>query len=71
MTYEQVKAAHIEELIALGIRPEDIDMVLAAEERTGHSVADSLRLQQQQPELAQSIRDDAVESGFTYEDDDL
>ena len=42
MTYEELNAAHVAELLALGVQPEELEAVLAAEERTGLSFAESL-----------------------------
>lgn len=70
MTYEELNAAHVAELLALGVQPEEMEAVLAAEERTGLSFAESLRLQQEQPTLSMDIMADTLESGFCYEEDD-
>ncbi|WP_288947425.1 hypothetical protein [uncultured Megasphaera sp.] len=70
MTYEELNAAHVAELLALGVQPEELEAVLAAEERTGLSFAESLRLQQEQPTLSMDIMADTLESGFCYEEDD-
>ena len=70
MTYEELDAAHVAELLALGVPPEELEAVLAAEERTGLSFAESLRLQQEQPTLSMDIMADTLESGFCYEEDD-
>ena len=70
MTYEELNAAHVAELLALGVQPEELEAVLAAEERTGLSFTDSLRLQQEQPTLSLDIMADTLESGFCYEEDD-
>ena len=70
MTYEELNAAHVAELLALGVLPEELEAVLAAEERTGLSFAESLRLQQEQPTLSMDIMADTLESGFCYEEDD-
>lgn len=70
MTYEELNAAHVAELLALGVQPEELEAVLAAEERTGLSFAESLRLQQEQPTLSMDIMADTLESGYAYEEDD-
>lgn len=70
MTYEELNAAHVAELLALGVQPEELEAVLAAEERTGLSFAESLRLQQEQPPLSMDIMADTLESGYAYEEDD-
>ncbi|WP_276835090.1 hypothetical protein [Megasphaera stantonii] len=70
MTYEELNAAHVAELLALGVQPEELEAVLAAEERTGLSFTESLRLQQEQPTLSMDIMADTLESGFCYEEDD-
>lgn len=70
MTYEELNAAHVAELLALGVQPEELEAVLVAEERTGLSFAESLRLQREQPALSMDIMADAIESGFVYEEDD-
>lgn len=71
MTYEELNAAHVAELLALGVQPEELEAVLVAEERTGLSFAESLRLQREQPALSMDIMADAIESGFVYEEDDV
>lgn len=71
MTYEELNAAHVAELLALGVQPEELEAVLAAEDRTGLSFAESLRLQREQPALSMDIMADAIESGFVYEEDDV
>ena len=71
MTYEKLNAAHVAELLALGVQPEELEAVLVAEERTGLSFAESLRLQREQPTLSMDIMADAIESGFVYEEDDV
>ena len=71
MTYEKLNAAHVAELLALGVQPEELEAVLVAEERTGLSFAESLRLQREQPALSMDIMADAIESGFVYEEDDV
>lgn len=70
MTYEELNAAHVAELLALGVPPEELEAVLAAEDRTGVSFAESLRLQREQPALSMDIMADAIECGFVYEEDD-
>ena len=70
MTYEELNAAHVAELLAFGVPPEELEAVLAAEERTGLSFAESLRLLQEQPTLSMDIMADTLESGFCYEEDD-
>lgn len=70
MTYEELNAAHVAELLALGVPPEELEAVLAAEERTGLSFAESLRLQREQPALSADITADVLESGFFYGEDD-
>lgn len=70
MTYEELNAAHVAELLALGVPPEELEAVLAAEDRTGLSFAESLRLQREQPALSMDIMADAIECGFVYEEDD-
>ena len=70
MTYEELNAAHVAELLALGVQLEELEAVLAAEERTGLSFAESLRLQQEQPTLSMDIMADTLESGYAYEEDD-
>lgn len=70
MTYEELNAVHVAELLALGVQPEELEAVLAAEERTGLSFAESLRLQQEQPTLSMDIMADTLESGYAYEEDD-
>ncbi|WP_317382507.1 hypothetical protein [Megasphaera stantonii] len=70
MTYEELNAAHVAELLALGVQPEELEAVLAAEDRTGLSFAESLRLQREQPALSMDIMADAIECGFVYEEDD-
>lgn len=71
MTYEELNAAHVAELLALGVPPENLEAVLAAEERTGLSFAESLRLQREQPSVAMDIMADTLESGFCYEEVDV
>ena len=71
MTYEELNAAHVAELLALGVQPEELEAVLVAEERTGLSFAESLRLQREQLALSMDIMADAIESGFVYEEDDV
>lgn len=71
MTYEELNAAHVAELLALGVQPEELEAVLVAEERTGLSFAESLRLQREQSALSMDIMADAIESGFVYEEDDV
>lgn len=71
MTYEELNAAHVAELLALGVQPEELEAVLAAEDRTGLSFAESLRLQREQPALSMDIMADAIECGFVYEEDDV
>ena len=70
MTYEELSTAHVAELLALGVPPEELEAILAAEERTGLSFAESLRLQREQPALSMDIMADAIECGFVYEEDD-
>lgn len=70
MTYKELNAAHVAELLALGVRSEELVAALAAEERTGLSFAESLRLQREQPALAMDIMADTLECGFAYEEDD-
>lgn len=70
MIYEELNAAHVAELLALGVPPEELEAVLAAEDRTGLSFAESLRLQREQPALSMDIMADAIECGFVYEEDD-
>lgn len=70
MTYKELNAAHVAELLALGVRSEELEAALAAEERTGLSFAESLRLQREQPTLSMDIMADALECGFAYEEDD-
>ena len=71
MTYEELNAAHVAELLALGVPPEELEAVLAAEDRTGLSFAESLRLQREQSALSMDIMADAIECGFVYEEDDV
>ena len=67
MTYDELNAAHVAELLALGVQPEELEAGLVAEERTGLSFAESLRLQREQPALSMDIMAEAIESGFVSE----
>lgn len=59
---------HIEQLLELGYKEEELPLILRREEETGISFVAARQLDMEQPWLLEEVKADAEESGFVYDD---
>lgn len=67
-TENEAMQHHIEQLLALGYKEEELPLILRREEETGISFVAARQLDLEQPWLLEEVKADAEESGFVYDD---
>lgn len=67
-TENEAMQHHIEQLLELGYKEEELPLILQREEETGISFVAARQLDMEQPWLLEEVKADAEESGFVYDD---
>ncbi len=66
--WEFIQQKHVEKLLALGAKKEDLPRILAAEEKYGMDYTETLAMKLEAPDEAAAIEDEAAIAGYTYDD---